>query len=243
MPNANFKMLCSLGDSIMKGIVSVDNRQNMADGCMPKQRYRYAILDDGFVDLLQSHLNITVDNLASYGSTITKGLQCLERRKELVKTCDHAFLEYGGNDCDFDWAAVAAHPEAEHQCRTPLALFVERYEELVTTLRSFHVNPIMLSLPPLHPARFFETISQGLNPDPILQFLGGDENRTYRWHERYNIEVFKIARQLDVPIIDITSPFLERNDYGEYLCADGIHPNELGHKLIAETVEDGLCRL
>ena len=34
----------------------------------------------------------------------------------------------------------------------------------------------------------------------------------------------------------ITSKFLETKDYSALLCNDGIHPNEKGHKLIAETI-------
>ena len=46
------------------------------------------------------------------------------------------------------------------------------------------------------------------------------------WHERYNIEVFKLAINKDIPIIDITSKFLEIKNYSNLLCDDGIHPNE-----------------
>lgn len=243
MPISNFKTLCSLGDSIMKGIVSVENDTLSTKDEDYKKNYRYVVLDDGFVDLLQSNLSVKVDNLASFGSTITKGLQCLTRRKELVMACDHAFLEYGGNDCDFDWSAVAANPEEQHQCHTPMDAFLERYEEMITKLRLYHVQPIMLSLPPLHPQRFFNTISQGLNRDNILRFLGGDVNFTYRWHEHYNIALFELARSLDVPMVDITSPFLKHTNYEEYLCSDGIHPNEKGHKMIAEAIERSLSQL
>lgn len=243
MPISNFKTLCSLGDSIMKGIVSVENEILVTKDVDYKKNFRYAVLDDGFVDLLQSNLSVRVENLALFGSTITKGLQCLARRKDRVMQCDHAFLEYGGNDCDFNWAEVAANPDAEHRCNTPMDLFLERYEEMVTTLRSLHVQPIMLSLPPLHPERFFNTISQGLNRDNIMRFLCDDACSIYRWHEHYNLAVFHLARKLEVPIVDITTPFLENLHYGDYLCLDGIHPNERGHKLIAAAIERSLNRL
>ena len=31
--------------------------------------------------------------------------------------------------------------------------------------------------------------------------------------------------------------FLEKKNYSRFLCEDGIHPNEEGHKLIAEAIK------
>ena len=52
------------------------------------------------------------------------------------------------------------------------------------------------------------------------------------------IEVFKLAINKDIPIIDITSKFLEIKNYSNLLCDDGIHPNEKGHKIIAEAIKE-----
>lgn len=66
------------------------------------------------------------------------------------------------------------------------------------------------------------------------------ENKQFltNWHERYNIEVFKLAINKDIPIIDITSKFLGIKNYSNLLCDDGIHPNEKGHKIIAEAIKE-----
>lgn len=42
----------------------------------------------------------------------------------------------------------------------------------------------------------------------------------------------------DIPIIDITSKILEINNYSKLLCDDRIHPNEKGHKIIAEAIKE-----
>lgn len=42
----------------------------------------------------------------------------------------------------------------------------------------------------------------------------------------------------DIPIIDITSKILEINNYSNLLCDDRIHPNEKGHKIIAEAIKE-----
>ena len=42
----------------------------------------------------------------------------------------------------------------------------------------------------------------------------------------------------DIPIIDITSKILEINNYSNLLYDDRIHPNEKGHKIIAEAIKE-----
>lgn len=54
----------------------------------------------------------------------------------------------------------------------------------------------------------------------------------------YNMAVWGLGAEKRIPVIDITSPFLKRKDYRDYLCSDGIHPNEDGHMLIADAICD-----
>ena len=68
--------------------------------------------------------------------------------------------------------------------------------------------------------------------------MEGNKQLLTNWHERYNIEVFKLAINKDIPIIDITSKILEINNYSNLLCDDRIHPNEKGHKIIAEAIKE-----
>ena len=65
-----------------------------------------------------------------------------------------------------------------------------------------------------------------------------DKQYITNWHERYNIEIFKLAIANEIPVIDITSVFLEKPNYSGYLCEDGIHPNKDGHALIAEAIKE-----
>lgn len=72
--------------------------------------------------------------------------------------------------------------------------------------------------------------------------MHNDRQYITNWHERYNIEVFKIAIENNIPVIDITTSFLEQKNYSDYLCDDGIHPNEKGHELIAEAIMQHVAR-
>ncbi len=55
-------------------------------------------------------------------------------------------------------------------------------------------------------------------------------------HELYNRELFKLGDELDVPVVDISTIFLDRRSLGDCYSADGMHPNKRGHAMIAEAV-------
>ena len=70
------------------------------------------------------------------GSTVTKGLQTLERLGSEVGNYDYTAIEFGGNDCDFVWSEVANSPDSPHLCKTPLEKFRVVYEEIVRKVRA-----------------------------------------------------------------------------------------------------------
>lgn len=223
------KIICTFGDSIMKGVVSSEKN---IDG---KPLYR--VSDNNFINRLGRQFGISVKNFACFGSTTTQGVKHIDRHKEDVAEADCIMLEYGGNDCDYNWKEVSENPYVTHIPKNPVDIFVSQYSALIQKIRSNNGNPVIMSMPLIDPDRFFEYLSAGLNRDNILAWLGGRTMHLYQWHEMYNVELFKMARRLQVPIIDITTPFLEFRNYSDFLCDDGIHPNEKGHALIAEAVK------
>ena len=136
----------------------------------------------------------------------------------------------------YQWADVACEPDSIHYSLTKLDVFINQYEKMIDKIKGLGVRPIMFSLPMLDAERYFNHISQGLNKENILKWLGGDVSYIDHWHEMYNMAVFGLAARKHVPIIDITSALLEKKDYRSYLCSDGIHPNEAGHELIANSI-------
>ena len=71
----------------------------------------------------------------------------------------------------------------------------------------------------------------------VIRWLGGDVGIIARWHESYNRALFMVAGQTNSQIIDITTPFdTYRGNLKSLYCQDGIHPNDEGHRLIAETI-------
>ena len=215
--------LTVFGDSLMKGVV-LDSARN-----------RYIQLKSCFVNLFSGINHYKVLNFASFGCTVTKGLSIVEKHLDTIPDTDYVVVEFGGNDCNFDWARISDSPNGDHLPVTPIDRFQDIYIELVSRIQSGGKNPFLLNLPPLDAGLFFRWISKGLNADNILKWLG-DEDHTRRWHGTYSKAVEAIASIKNVPLIDIRTPFEKLSDYSPYLCEDGMHPNEKGHALINEVV-------
>ena len=149
----------------------------------------------------------------------------------------YVIFEFGGNDCDFDWQSISETPDEEHLCKTPPALFEKIYTELLKKAKAFGKKVFALNLPPIVAARYFKNISQraGVCAENVLKWLGSVET-IYRYQEMYSIMVEKIARAVDVALIDIRSAFLSDHHYENFICEDGIHPNSKGYELIYKSV-------
>lgn len=217
--------LCVLGDSVAKGVVYDEARR------------KYVFLKDSFINLFSSGRQIPVKNLARFGCTITKGQQILEKQKGTLNEYDYTIMEFGGNDCNFNWEEISRQPERDHVPAVPSALFKNTYSAMLDQVKSLGSRPILLSLPPLNQQRFFDWVCKGLDRENILAWLG-DINYIYRWQEAYNLIVHQLAQEHQVPLIDIRKIFLENRHYGELLCLDGMHPSRKGHALIHSTLAD-----
>lgn len=212
------------GDSISRGVV------------YDEEKGKYTVLDDGFVSLVQTHLKGLVHNVSRFGSTLIRGIGKLG--SEIAKQQpDVVLIEYGGNDCDFVWKDIAAHPDQTHVPQTELDKFEETLSQTVASLKEQKIEPVLMSLPPLNADSYLKWVSQ---QDPqtegiILKWLGS-VTKIYWWQERYSAAIVRVAELTKTKWIDIRGAFLRRPDFGSLICRDGIHPNQAGHRLMAETV-------
>lgn len=219
--------IAALGDSITKGVVL-------------NEQYRYSAAEQSFLDILSSELDLRVDNYGKFGCTVSHGNNVIERHAADIADSDYTFIEYGGNDCDFDWIKIAQDPHGEHKARTPLEEFIEDLSSLVAKIKDLGSVPVLITLPPILSDTYFSFLSRSMSDEQknnIKEWLGGDVGIIARWHESYNRTLFQVANQTRTQIIDITTPFdTFRGDLTSLYCADGIHPNARGHKLIAHTI-------
>lgn len=229
------KNVCGFGDSVMKGIV-VDKENSNQDSI------KYKISNLGFAARCRRTLGIEVENFARFGSTVMQALKFVDRYSDRIKQSDYVLFEYGGNDCNFNWQDISERPDGLHFPAVTIDDFVACYSAVIDRVRSLGARPVLLSLPILDPEKFFRHLSKGLNADNILRWLNGSIMNLDRWHERYNMEIFRLGMAKRVPVIDITSVFLERRNHFDFLCEDGIHPNDEGHALIENAIMEYLRR-
>lgn len=217
------KKLCVFGDSIGKGVV------------FDSSKGRYVTAEHPFIKLLGERTGAVIDSYCRFGCTLDKGAEIIEKKLDRLGDYDYVVLQYGGNDSDFDWAAVADSPEAFHDCKTPVARFREIYENLLEKITSVGARPIMMNLAPVDSEKYYRWISRENDGGAIMRFLG-EARRIEHWNEMFNNAVWSTAALMGVPVLDIRSPLLFERDFTSFICEDGIHPNEAGHELIADRI-------
>lgn len=218
------KEIYAFGDSVLKGII-LDND-------------KYKVSKNSFSNICKNTLGVSIVNKAKFGSTVNTGDKSLSKNLNNAKDADYIIFEFGGNDCDFNWAEISQDPEKEHKPNSTIQDFRKIYTKLIDQGKKIAKQVVLLSLPPIDAKNYFSKISEGLNPKNILKWMNNNVQFISDWHERYNLETFKMAIQNKVAIIDVTSRFLEHSDYSKFLCDDGIHPNEQGHMIIAEAIKE-----
>ncbi|MDP4118091.1 MAG: SGNH/GDSL hydrolase family protein [Bacillota bacterium] len=212
--------ICCFGDSITKGVVYDTEKQ------------RYSVTEKNFIKLFSESQNINVNNYSKFGCTVERGLKIAAQNVNNLKNCNCVALEFGGNDCDFDWGSISENPDAEYTSKTPIDTFIDSYKKIINQVKNMGKQVVIINLPPLDAGKYFAWVSRGRNRENLIKWLGNSTEYIYRWHEFYNTVVGDIANQMMVPLIDIRSEFLKKKNYSDFLCADGIHPNEDGHELI-----------
>ena len=224
----------AFGDSIIKGVVLDRNTEG---------GIHYSALEDNFTEQCGKRLGLAIDNYGRFGCTVSVGEKILNRHLEQISRSDYTFMEYGGNDCDFNWAEIGNDPEAKHNPNTDLRTFSLTYKSLIDKVRYLGSKPMLFSLIPLVSDRYFAHVTRSMDQrgkDNVLKWLGGDTEGINNWHEIYNLQIFKLGIALDIPVIDITSAFLSKKTFSDYMCADGIHPSMQGQGLIFDTLSDFL---
>lgn len=221
--------LLLLGDSVLKG-VQVDPTTE-----------RYVTNNVMELPALAEELQIPILNKSVFGADCTHGEKLLDRLLHKGEHFDAVVMDFGGNDCNYDWAAVARDPGQEHQPNVPLDDFVERYRRLIGQVKEAGMQPVLCTLPPLLPESFISWWCRGIDEPTVRNWLGSACN-IYAHQERYSRAVERLAREENAALLDLRGAFLDHVHLEELICQDGTHPNSVGQKLIAQALRDFLTQ-
>lgn len=212
------------GDSVAKGVI------------YDEARGRYTLAPATAASIAAQQLGIEVVNRSRMGATVTEGERMMAQDLARGLTADMAIIEYGGNDCDFDWRQVSEAPDTAHDPKTPAPLFETKIRGMVDTARGAGMEPMLVTLPPILASRYFNFISRGgLDAGNILHWLG-DKDHIYRYHERYSTLISRIARDCGCRLLDLRADFLALWNAENLFCFDGIHPNAEGQRFMGEAI-------
>ncbi|MCF0120136.1 MAG: SGNH/GDSL hydrolase family protein [Oscillospiraceae bacterium] len=208
------------GDSLMSGVL------------FDEERGRYAHRKGHKFD----NLPVPVKNNSKMGATVLDGKRRMENRLDEITPDTLVIIEFGGNDCDYDWRVISEAPESEHKSHVEPELYAETLREMIALASSQGARVAVCNLPSMDCVRYFEWISRLGDRENILKWLG-EATLLSRRQEYYCRIAESVARGCGVDIIDLRTPFFMRRDLGTLLCADGIHPSQKGYAIIDDAIE------
>jgi len=218
------------GDSLMKGT-------------LPDAQLRYHFHTDLFEAPLAG-LHAEVTNRSVFGATSRKGVALVQRDLARGHRYDWALVEYGGNDCNYNWPDVAAHPEQDHDPVVLVDEFRANMAAIVQMLREADIRPIFTTLPPIDEVKYLACIDHnGASAVGVMQWLGDVRRIAGR---RYDFILANINRNIlaaDMPAYAaalaaggdlVMSGFLEPDVPAITACAE-----KLGLRPVATAVKEG----
>ena len=108
------------GDSITRGVIFDENQK------------RYTNAKNPVASEVAQKMHLDIDNLSKFGNTVKKAINTF-RRAISEKKYKYVIFELGGNDCDFNWKAVAGDPKGIH-----IPNVITSYSIHYTKLYDFH---------------------------------------------------------------------------------------------------------
>ena len=216
--------LVVFGDSILKGVITIPNSDKLFD-----------VTENDSLSLAQKELGFELDNRSIYGNITSKGLVKLQKFFEKGGEADFCIIEFGSNDCDYDWnifkPGAELPPASEIKQKVPLAEYLENLKQMVELCRSNKVTPLMMGLIPYVCDDWFKTIIKGQNEAAILDFLGGNPEQLCKNQLIYKNAQADFVQKNNVQFLD---PWTIFEGHKELMCYDGIHPNEKGYVFLAQ---------
>lgn len=225
------KIIC-FGDSLTRGVSFVKGRIRIIKDNYP------ALLGKLFA------LNNSEDTIVLNKGVFNDNSDLLLKRLEKDVLSEHpnyVLLNVGGNDCNFQWQEVAEHPNSDHQPIVPINQYIENIAQMVTKMKHSNITPILLTLPPLDPVRYYKSIADryGTAISHWISCCGGIEH----WHGLYNFHLNKLIEQLNLPSIDIRSALKKAGNIADFISDDGIHLNAEGYKEMSYFIFEEMNRL
>ena len=125
------------GDSLMRGV-------------MPDEAWNYHSSDAIGFEKMQAQYNMKFLNFAMPTFTSERVKMWLTQVMSSYPVPDVAFLECGGNDCDYDWKSICeGRCDYEHRHRVAPQDFKKNYEDMIHLLQEKGAAVTAVIAPPI----------------------------------------------------------------------------------------------
>ncbi|OGW81693.1 MAG: hypothetical protein A3G33_08540 [Omnitrophica bacterium RIFCSPLOWO2_12_FULL_44_17] len=169
--------------------------------------------------IIKASVNIPVFLKGLNRDSSSGGLNRLESDVLQNPSCSHVLILFGNND---SWIRSNNQPE------TTIEQFEHNIKKIVEQITANNKIAILLNLQPLDGEKFIQNFPNHFNEQTA--FYGDPVS----WQKQYSDSIERMVHAYEWEFIDIRTP-LEK-DVTNVIGPDGLHPNDLGHKIIAETV-------
>jgi len=217
------KIVC-FGDSLTRGVSYLKGRARIIKDNYPTFLQRFFALDQE--EMIVVNKGVFNDNSSLLINRLEKDV--------LLENPNYVLINIGGNDCNFKWDEVAEFPESVHEPIVPVAEYINNIKNIIQKVKEYNITPIILTLPPLDPVRYYEFIASkyGHAVSHWISRCGGIEH----WHGIYNRQLTKLIEQLHVPFIDVRTNLKKSGDLSEFISDDGIHLNAAGYREMSKII-------
>lgn len=215
------------GDSILKGVQPDPVRR------------RYFVNDNLGLGAIAGRYGLSVQNFSKLGCTIGKAWLYVQKMFTRIDA-DMVLMNFGGNDCDFNWAQIAESPLNVHRPNTELEDFSRTYGRIVDHVKAQRRLPVLSTLVPVQKDKYIDYICRrdNLDRDNVKLWMENNAIELDSLQDSYSDAVRSVALSREIPVVDVRSAFLSQRDFDSLMCDDGIHPNARGQKLIHDCFEN-----
>lgn len=173
--------------------------------------------------LVKNVIHVPVSLRARNWSTTRDGLDRIQRDILSQKDLSHVVILFGNNDC---WPGATGEPKIS---------ILETKANLIQIGQLIKGNnqvPLFCNLQPINGAKFLHSCPE------LAETSKKHHYDPETLHKQYSNAIKSIAKKLCADCIDIHFALEQQLD--QVIGDDGIHPNDLGHRIIARTILETL---
>lgn len=173
--------------------------------------------------LVKNGLDIEVDLRCKLNVTSDYALENLEK-KVISRPLKFCIVNFGNNDSRLN---------EDGSDYVSLDKYYDNITSLIKHLKSSNIKPIICNLQPIDDIGFYSEF-------PFIKNYSKKIISPSLWHKRYSDASIEAAKNEGSEYIDIRKVLV---DSGKLCVINNGHPNDYGHRLIADTIIDKMNKL